>query len=475
MSPTSFVSRQAKADARTREYLSRFVSPLFGETSSSPSNNATAESDTGAALPTSKAHQRPVKAPESQTMPMNTPDAPAEPSGASFGQIAAKQVKAYRRIKTELKAQARKHQAQAKREATPPPTPFTLSDLITPDLKPHFGKGKWRFLETLHQLCIAQYKAREYAQLPHQITLFLSNELLAAAFGVHTTTIWRWARWFEGVGILQARPHYSSSADVRRNADISKAEARKLKAQAQAKAGTAAASAATNPRCKKPLSKTKDTVVDGMVYAVRFRPGHRAHLHIDDMQHQYRDLDADRKAGHTAYNIIRQMKAKAQAQAENGRAETENLKMQGSLDPREWEWYSILETWAVKEEKLYTVFPLESDHCNFESAAQASSIAEIIQAIPLIRDCHPRRRHGVVGAIAQALTVQFGDSQYLKGYCQMLWTAWTEEIEGRRGLLWLMDNLARIQGDLHEWPELRSPGALLLWRLKNDRFKTKAA
>ncbi|CAM3556601.1 hypothetical protein DESA109040_16220 [Deinococcus saxicola] len=46
------------------------------------------------------------------------------------------------------------------------------------------------------------------------------------------------------------------------------------------------------------------TAVDGMLYAVRLAPGHTACLRYRDYKRQYRDRDADKAAGRTAFNAI---------------------------------------------------------------------------------------------------------------------------------------------------------------------------
>lgn len=455
-------SREAQATATAQRLMAQFVTPLF-EGVTTPAAAAVA---TAAALPSSKAHQRAVKPAENRSTVSHAPDSSTEPSGASFGQRAAQQVKAWRKVKQQV--QQRQRQEALSQPA--PPEPFPLTELLDREaVIPRRGKGAgkdtlWRYAQTLYRLATEQYRALKCQCLPHQMSFFSSNEFLAQMFEVNLSTIYRWNQRLKALGFLEARAHYASSAEVREAATERKAKAWAAKVAAQVDSGDLCAASApendqTQPSPKRRKKPRPDTVVDGMVFAIRFRPGHQARIHIEDLQHQYRNLDADRATGRTAFNIIKQMKAE----------QPENLKMQGSINPREEEWFSILRNWAVGS--VYISPSLEIDPCILDEppifgTEQIGSVDDVIQAIGLIRESHPTRRAAVVDWLAQALCVFFGDPEYHRAYCKMMWQAWREEQEGRNGLQVLMAQLSRINTDRREWAKLRKPGALLMSRMR---------
>lgn len=85
--------------------------------------------------------------------------------------------------------------------------------------------------------------------------------------------------------------------------------------------------------------------------------------------------------------------------------------------------------------------------------------------LPLLATAHPDKRPALVGLMASTLAHALNDQHSRRYWCKVIWSAWTADIEGRHGLQHLAAQLARLQADLHEWPGLRSPGALLASRL----------
>ena len=120
--------------------------------------------------------------------------------------------------------------------------------------------GPRRLLELLHQVAVSTVTARAYPVVPSQVTIHQPQELIAAALGCHVVTVWRWTNALITAGLLDARPHFTTSQGVTRT--------------------------------------------DGMLYAVALKPRHVAHLPHDDLKHSWRDLDGDRAAGRTAWNEL---------------------------------------------------------------------------------------------------------------------------------------------------------------------------
>ena len=460
-----------RAAAISQGLLARYVAPLFPESAFTP------QPDTHPSSPatTPEAHQRAVKPSPEIFKTSNTPDVAADPSMVLFAQNAARQVKAWSKVRARVSKaaqhRAQKSEAKAQKKAEAQPDPLPLTDLLDREaVTPRRGKGAgkdtfWRYAVTVYRLAVEQYRALSCRVLPHQITIFTSAELLAKLFRVNLSTIYRWNKLLEKLGYLQARAHFGSSAEVRAAADERKSRAKAARQAEQVDAGELGA--ATPPQDDQGTDqdrdtvkrKGKDTVVDGMVYAVRLRPGHRARLHIEDLQHQYRDIDADRAAGRTAHALIKQMEAE---ETEAGTSPA-NLKMHGSINPREAEWFSILRIWAVRD--FFLENSLENDPCILADI-ELRSVEDVIEAVTLIREVHVTKRNPLIGFLADAMTRVFHDPTYHRAYCKLLWQAWRDETEGRAGLQVLMAQLSRIHADRKEWGGLRKPGALLMTRMQ---------
>ncbi|PNY79342.1 hypothetical protein [Deinococcus koreensis] len=97
--------------------------------------------------------------------------------------------------------------------------------------------------------------------------LHLSAEMLAGSLGKNQSTYHAWVQRLQAQGYLHARPHYTT---------VTARDGQRV------------------------------TVVNGTLYAIRVEPGHQAHLSYEDLTRSYRDLDADREAGRTAWKVMQQ-------------------------------------------------------------------------------------------------------------------------------------------------------------------------
>jgi len=118
------------------------------------------------------------------------------------------------------------------------------------------ARGPQTLYMTLYRAARAIARSRNYARRIGSITLHLPVDLLAAHLGVHRTTIWRWAEELEQAGLIARATHYGT-----------------LDGQ---------------------------TVATGTVWVVRLTPG-RARITYDDLTHPWRNLEADRASGATAW------------------------------------------------------------------------------------------------------------------------------------------------------------------------------
>ena len=277
--------------------------------------------------------------------------------------------------------------------------------------------------------------------LPPQIVLHLSGELVAYVLGVSDNTVRDWAAQLAADGFLEARPHYTTS---------------------------------------KNWDGENTTMIDGTLYAVRLKPGHTARLRYGHLKRQYRDLDADRKAGRTAYNAIQNAYQKAQRWAEWRASED----AKGNHDPdagkntsgsshspegrvRE-ELRKQLQRWAVIPGDLNTN-PVNGDSELFgaeDPAQQLETVLDVVHTLPLLGLAHHSKRAALVGIMGATLARALKDQHSRNFYCRLIWEAWNQELMGMGGLQALAAQITRLEIDRREWKDLRNPGALLASRMR---------
>lgn len=299
-------------------------------------------------------------------------------------------------------------------------------------LRPKRGRGAGtegagELVRMVYELAKLRLKAARYRFTPSQVVIHTSQELLAGACGKDETTIYRWTEKLKATGVLDARPHYTT---------MTTKEGKQV------------------------------TVVDGMLFALRLKPGHKARLRFEDLVHQYRDLDLDRKLNRTAWQVVKGKRAvqKAVRQAKRDGDQDAVEKLQGSLTHENRSVYiTALRQWAVSPEKPIT--PLGSDPCNFPPGAPRS-VQDVIHALPLVFDAHLDKRNALVGLLASGLAHALSDPQSHRWYCRIIWDAYAASVEGRSGLQVLAAQLARLDTDRREWEGLRNPAALLVARMR---------
>ena len=326
----------------------------------------------------------------------------------------------------------------------PPP----LADLLDLDaLRPIRGRGAGsegagalaRVLDELarHVLSVRPYKQKG-DEAPRQVVVHLSAELLAKGLKRNDATVWRWTQALEDSGYLHARPHYTTSTNQ---------------------------------------DGERVTRVDGTLYAVRLQPGHRARLDYRDLTRQYRDLDADRAAGRTAYRAIATIERLNQEEREQVEAAErgQNLnhleavpdsknKMQGSTDIllTTSRYMHILKQWAVTPGQID--IPLKNDPCII-GAETLKGVQNVVYLLPTVLEAHPTKRGVLVDLLSATLARALNDEHSQAFYAKAIWQAYRASAEGRAGLQVLAAQLSRLDVDRREWAELRRPAALLVARL----------
>ncbi|CAM3464279.1 Replication protein [Deinococcus saxicola] len=308
------------------------------------------------------------------------------------------------------------------------------------ELADHLGTpaGAGALAVLLHELGRIALAARLYlydkdGNPPRQVVMHLCAELLAKSLGICDNTLREWTAQLTAVGFVSARQHFTSMTGK---------------------------------------DGQRMTAVDGTLYAVRLAPGHTARLKYRDYKRQYRDLDADKAAGRTAFNAI--------ANADKRFEEAKNLEcvvddqnfIEGSPDPvnqRQAELLEQLKRWAVIPGNIDLQNPLKHDPA-INDAAEAerllNGVQDVVFLLPTLLEAHKSKRAALVGMMGAALARDLKDSHSRLYYCKVIWQAWQAEIEGRDGLQALAVELQRLEVDRREWKGLRRPAALLAARLR---------
>ncbi|GGL95038.1 hypothetical protein GCM10010840_36390 [Deinococcus aerolatus] len=174
----------------------------------------------------------------------------------------------------------------------------------------------------------------------------------------------------------------------------------------------------------------------GTVFAVSFKAGHSARLRWFDLKHQWRNLQADTESGtRTAWRFLQGLQSHPSAKTAANTA---------------------LKAWAVKPGT--TSKPVTND-CK-------PTATEYVYSLDLLTDTHPTRRAESVDRYAKALAAGYGDHTNLNFWRWLLWRSIEGDQIGQNTLYQLQNALTRLKADIEEWKGLKSPGALLVHRLK---------
>ena len=278
----------------------------------------------------------------------------------------------------------------------------------------------------------------ETGKPPKQIVLHLSAEMIQASLGISENTLRDWTAQLVEDGFLYARAHKTTAT----------------------------------------FDEKILTMVDGMLYAVRLAPGHKARLRWEDYKKQYRDLDADRAAGRTAYNAIQNAQRRAEQAAELAQQEAQNLEAvpEGEKNTAGSETFKAqvqaelreqLRRWAVIPGNVTLENPLNPDPAVFspeEVAERLNGVQDVVYLLPTLSAAHHTKRAALVGIMAATLSRALNDQHSRLYWCKVIWQAWQEELEGRDGLQHLAAQLQRLEIDRREWGELRNPAAVFAAR-----------
>lgn len=176
------------------------------------------------------------------------------------------------------------------------------------------------------------------------------------------------------------------------------------------------------------------TRCSGTVWAVAMRPGQEARVRWYDLRHDWRNLDADRAAGRTAWRLL----------------QSEKTSERGINYPQ-------IRAWALGES--LTPSPVEDD-CK---AAQ-----EVIWELADLPGLHRTRRLQAITSAAHTLAAGMRDPQSVRFYGAVITRALDAEVSVPGTLSRLVYALQRALVDAREAQALRRPGALLVSRLRSS-------
>jgi hypothetical protein len=178
-------------------------------------------------------------------------------------------------------------------------------------------------------------------------------------------------------------------------------------------------------------------------------PGRTARVIAHELPPCPRDLDADRRRGHTAWQAQQQARIKVR----------ESVSLMGDrLD------VAPLLAWSVqKKENLYILGTEESRTSVFGDALTPQ---ELVWSLSRIVSTHPQSRREAVQEGAARLVALLGDPGWERHYYRVLWRATEAEFRGVPAYVQLAHALERTLVAGRELP-VRRPGAWLMRQLLN--------
>lgn len=200
-------------------------------------------------------------------------------------------------------------------------------------------------------------EARNYARSVTHVTVHLPVEIVGLALDRSRTTVWRAARRLKALGLIDSRPHKCTALNGR-------------------------------------------VVNDGTLWAVRLDPdqGSPAALTYEELKHEWRDLDRDRRRGRTAFRAVQTYRAEKEVK-------------QSKEPPTEGYDLELLLAWSMPPQ--HPEGPLHND-CYMTERRDLESVLDVPHV------AREDRGEAVDGA-AEALCTALRDRQGVMFYRWLLW------------------------------------------------------
>lgn len=303
----------------------------------------------------------------------------------------------------------------------------TLTTCLDEAEQPETAK---RIYRTLYQLGLFSLMARGLpSQHVTKVCFHLPVELLAEHLGVNRTTIWRNLKPLMEAGILDARDHYGTLRG--------------------------------------------ETAVTGKLWALSLQPdrvlsGKRDKVKVthDDLTGiKWRDLDADARKGHTAYNLLKEQKEareRAEAEQEKLAAKGHFLAVQQSINSQR----VGIDINTLKE---WVLVPFNQYHSVTLTVASSMEAVQggldTIWAIPSLEGLPKAQRGAAVEELAGKLAATYQDGHNVKFWAWLLWQTLRAYDQSQPITESVCVLLARVFHDTKFEPA-RKPAALVVRQLQ---------
>jgi hypothetical protein len=162
------------------------------------------------------------------------------------------------------------------------------------------------------------------------------------------------------------------------------------------------------------------------------KPGQEARVRWYDLRHDWRNLDADRAAGRTAWRVL-----------QSGKTSDERIN------------YTQLRRWALGESNTNT--PVEDD---------CKEAQEVVWELTSLSRLHRKHRLAAITQAARSLATAMRDPHSVRFYGSIITRALDVEFSAPGTLSRLVYAMQRALVDAREGQGLRRPGALLVSRLR---------
>ncbi len=263
---------------------------------------------------------------------------------------------------------------------------------------PHVSRGARKLFQVLHYIAVGTCQDRRYRVIPSSSAFHLPQILVAAVLKYTPRHIRRLANELEKAGLIDCGAHAS-------NVQTREGKYRHL--------------------------------WDGSIWAVKLRPSNcNAYLAPEDWRHEWRDFQADLKAGRTAEKLMSYLKT------------CQDLERQ----------FHLVKQWAVNPNLKFTSLSLERTF----QAEQKKSVQDTVYSLPLLGELSGPRLAEAIGNAAATISHALGDGHSRRFWCGLLWAATRND-----ALKGFSAQLLRLFADVGESAELRNPGALFAARLRS--------
>ncbi|MDP9766142.1 hypothetical protein [Deinococcus enclensis] len=173
------------------------------------------------------------------------------------------------------------------------------------------------------------------------------------------------------------------------------------------------------------------------------QPERRAYIRRHEVPAGPRNLDADRKAGRTAWQARKDVQSEVR---ESSPCQDRTVGITALLQ------------WSVKSEPKQISGKKDA---LTSQLATAETPKDLVWSLRTVMSEHPQRRAEVIEGAAAALARLFNDRAFERHYCRILWRAVGAEFEGQAAFASLETSMCRTLDAMQEI-KLRKPGSYLM-------------